>query len=228
MPHIDVAALVQHYGLLAVFVGALLEGETVLLLAAASAHFGLLDLREVLGIAVFGAFIGDNAFFLIGRHYGPRLLERVPRLAAAVPRVDALLARWRWLAVIALRFMYGLRMAGPMVIGAGRMPEWEFALANFIGALLWAGIIGAIGYTAGHAVETMFARVAGGEKIALAVAVAVGGIACWRATCCGAGPRAGPDAGAAASDAALSLRPACPPPLQRTTTCASCWWKTTR
>jgi membrane protein DedA with SNARE-associated domain len=174
MPHVDIAALVENYGLVAVFVGALLEGETVLLLAAASAHFGLLDLREVLAIAAIGAFIGDNVFFLIGRHYGPRLLARVPWLATAVPRVDALLARWRWLAVIALRFMYGLRMAGPMVIGAGRMPEWEFALANALGAVLWAGLIGGIGYAAGHAVETMLARVAGGEKIALAVVVAAG------------------------------------------------------
>jgi membrane protein DedA with SNARE-associated domain len=174
MPHIDFSALIQQYGLLAVFVGALLEGETILLLAAASAHFGLLDLHEVIGVAAVGAFIGDNVFFLIGRHLGPHLLERLPWLASAVPRVDRLLEKWRWLAVIAVRFMYGLRMAGPMLIGAGRMPGWEFALANAIGAVLWAVVIATIGYYAGHAVETMLARVADGEKIALALVVVAG------------------------------------------------------
>jgi membrane protein DedA with SNARE-associated domain len=173
MPHIDLPSLVQQYGLLAVFVGALLEGETILLLASASAHFGLLDLRAVLAVAAVGAFIGDNVFFLIGRHYGVHVTERIPWLGKAVPRVDRLLVRWRWMAVIALRFLYGLRMAGPMLIGAGTMPFWEFAAANALGALLWAGIIGAIGYFAGHAVGELLGQVAGAEKIALVVVVVV-------------------------------------------------------
>jgi membrane protein DedA with SNARE-associated domain len=53
------------------------------------------------------------------------------------------------------------------LIGAGTMPFWEFAAANALGALLWAGFIGAIGYFAGHAVEQMLGQVAGAEKIAL-------------------------------------------------------------
>lgn len=170
---IDFPALVEHYGLLAVFVGALLEGETILLLAAAAAHVGLLDLHAVLAVATVGAFLGDNLFFLIGRHYGPRLLPRFPRLAAAVPRVDRLLERWRWLAVIGVRFMYGLRVAGPMLIGVGRMPGWEFALANGIGAALWAALIGGIGTMAGHAVQSLLGQVADAEKIVLAVVTAL-------------------------------------------------------
>jgi len=39
-----------------VFVGALLEGETVLLLAGASTHLGLLDLRAVVAVAATGHF----------------------------------------------------------------------------------------------------------------------------------------------------------------------------
>ena len=107
----DLHPLVQQYGLIAVLVGAFLEGETVLLLAGASAHLGLLDLRGVVVVAAVGAFLGDNFFFLLGRHFGPRATDRFPWVATAVPRVDRLLKRWRWGAVIGLRFMYGLRMA---------------------------------------------------------------------------------------------------------------------
>jgi membrane protein DedA with SNARE-associated domain len=170
----DLHALVEQYGLIAVLVGAMLEGETVLLLAGASAHLGLLDFREVIAMAALGAFLGDNFFFLLGRHYGPKLTGRVRWVAAAVPRIDRLLLRWRWGAVIGLRFTYGLRMAGPMLIGAGTMPAWEFLLANAVGALLWAALIGGLGYLGGHAVQQTLEHLAGGEKIVLGVVVLVG------------------------------------------------------
>lgn len=171
----DPTTLIQQYGLLAVWLGAFLEGETVLLLAGAFAHGGLLQVQWVMAAAAFGAFVGDSFFFLVGRRFGPHVTERFPWLAAAMPRIDALVRRWRWGAVIALRFMYGLRVAGPMLIGAGTMPRHEFLAANAVGAALWAVLIGGLGYLAGHAVEAMLGRVAGAEKWVV-VAIIVGGI----------------------------------------------------
>ena len=167
----DILALIQQHGLAAVFIGALLEGETVLLLAGASAHLGLLDLREVKATAAVGAFLGDTFFFLLGRHFGPRVTDRLPWVAQAVPRIDRLIARWRWIAVVALRFMYGMRMAGPVVIGAGKMPVWEFMAANALGAVLWSALIAGLGYAAGHAVAGVLGSVVGIEKVLLALAV---------------------------------------------------------
>lgn len=167
----DIPALIQQHGLAAVFVGAFLEGETVLLFAGASAHLELLDLRAVIATAAAGAFLGDNLFFLIGRHFGPRVADRLPWVATAVPRMDRLIARWRWIAVVALRFMYGMRMAGPVVIGAGKMPMWEFMAANALGAVLWSALIAVLGYAAGQAVMRMLGGVVGIEKALLALAV---------------------------------------------------------
>ena len=167
----DILALIQQHGLAAVFIGALLEGETVLLLASASAHLGLLDLRTVMATAAVGAFLGDTFFFLLGRHFGPRVADRLPWVAKAIPRIDRLIARWRWIAVVALRFMYGMRMAGPVVIGAGKMPVWEFMAANALGAVFWSALIAGLGYAAGHAVARMLGSVVGIEKVLLALAV---------------------------------------------------------
>ena len=181
---VDISSFVQQYGLLAVAVGSFIEGETVVLLAGAAAHLGLLDLRWVIGVAALGAFAGDNLFFLLGRHFGPRLMQRYPRFATAVPRIEKLLARWSWGAVVALRFTYGLRMAGPAIIGTTRMPAWEFAAANALGAVLWASLIAGLGYAAGRAVEPMLARIVDAEKVVLALIVllaAVGlGVRYWR------------------------------------------------
>ncbi len=173
----DAATLIQQYGLLAVLLGAFIEGETVLLLAGALSHAGLLDLRWVLILAALGAFAGDSFYFLLGRRFGPHATERFPWLANAVPRIDSLVRRWRWGAVIALRFMYGLRVAGPMLIGAGTMPRLEFLAANAAGATLWAVLVGGLGYLAGHAVEAVLGRVAGAEKMLMAAVVLAGAVA---------------------------------------------------
>ena len=173
----DFNSLIQQYGLIAIVAGAFLEGETIVLLAGAAAHMGLLDIRAVIGAAALGAFAGDNFFFFLGRRYGSDVTRRYAWMAATVPRIDRMLSRWRWGAVVALRFMYGLRTAGPMLIGAGTMPALEFVAANALGASLWAMLIGGIGFVGGRAVEALLGDIAHAEKIVLAVALAIGVLA---------------------------------------------------
>lgn len=169
MDHLQ--ALVQQYGYGLVLIGTILEGETVLFIAAALARLGYLQFPIVFGVAAIGSFIGDNFYFFLGRRYGARARARFPSIGQAVPRIDALLARWRWGAVILLRFMYGLRTAGPIVIGSGSMPAWEFVAANAVGAVLWAGVIGGIGFAAGHAAERWLGEVQRVELLLLGVVV---------------------------------------------------------
>ena len=70
--------LIAQFGWVAVFIGALLEGETVVLIAAVMVQQGLLDFKCVLPAAVLGAFAGDQFFFHLGRHHGSRLFSRDP------------------------------------------------------------------------------------------------------------------------------------------------------
>jgi membrane protein DedA with SNARE-associated domain len=142
---------IQQFGYLAVFIGTFLEGETILALAGMAAAHGYLSLVAVIGVATVGAFLGDQACFYVGRRYGHRILARFPKLAAKAPRVQALLRRWDAPAVIVLRFLYGLRIAGPIVIGTCGISPWRLALFNFIGVLIWAPLVGGVGYLAGYA-----------------------------------------------------------------------------
>lgn len=169
----DIAQLIQDYGYATVAVGAFLEGETILILAAVSAHLGYLKLPVVVVVAAIGAFLGDSIYFFAGRFYGPRLMQRFPALAKAVPRVDRFVGRWHALAVIVLRFTYGLRIAGPIVLGAGRMHTFTFVWANALGAAIWAVLLGAIGWSFGHAAERVLGGVAQAEHIALGVVISV-------------------------------------------------------
>ena len=151
----DLAALVQTYGYLAVFVGTLLEGETILALAGLAAHRGYLALPWVIAVAALGGFLGDQIYFLVGRRNGARVLARFPRLAPGIERIERLLERYGAPIVVLVRFMYGLRAVGPIAISMTGMRWGRFAALNALGAAIWAALVASLGYTLGNALTLL-------------------------------------------------------------------------
>lgn len=145
-------------GYAALFIGTLLEGETIVFLAGLAAHHGYLWFPAVLAVSVVGGFLSDQILFHLGRRYGERIYARFPGLAAKVPRVRALLLRWDVLAILLVRFLYGLRIVAPLVIGSCGIAAWRLAVFDFLGAVLWAFVVAGLGYFAGQAVQYWLAR----------------------------------------------------------------------
>jgi membrane protein DedA with SNARE-associated domain len=173
-----VEGLIRHYGYLAVWIGTMLEGETVLLMAGLAARLGYLDIRWVVPIAALGGFLGDQIFFALGRARGRQMLERFPSVHAQAARVEQLLSRYRDWLIVGIRFMYGLRVAGPVLFGMSQVSRLRFAVLNLIGALLWALLIGGAGYLFGQAVSLFLKDAQHYELVALTVIVVVG-ISLW-------------------------------------------------
>ncbi|AZS77754.1 DedA family protein [Achromobacter spanius] len=165
----DIASWVQSWGLPAVGVGSFLEGESVLLIAGAAAARGHLSIQAVMAVAAVASFIGDQLFFLIGRYYGSTLLARFPALQPRALRVALLLERHHLPLILSIRFLYGLRVAGPIVIGMSRVPWSRFLVLNFVGAVCWAMLIGGIGYGTGHALAYALQSVDADELWGLAL-----------------------------------------------------------
>jgi len=165
-------------GYVAIFVGTFLEGESILALGGLAAEHGYLSFPVVVAVAVLGGFLGDQFFFFVGRRYGDRVLVRFPFVSAKALRVQALLRRWDILAVILIRFLYGLRIAGPIVIGSCGIAPWRLALFNFIGALIWAPLVAGIGYVAGQALGEWVGRLQQIE-IFLVMAAVLAAAALW-------------------------------------------------
>jgi membrane protein DedA with SNARE-associated domain len=150
---VTISSLVEHYGYLAVFAGTFLEGETILLFAGFAAHRGLLKLPEVILLAFAASTLADELYFLAGRRYGEGLFARFPALAAQVPRVKHLLDDHQLPLIAGIRFLYGLRVAGPIALGALGVRPLKFAVLNTIGAAAWAVLITGLGYQFGNALE---------------------------------------------------------------------------
>ena len=165
--------LLSQYGYFALFNGCLLEGETLLLLAGIAAHRGYLSFSIVVLVAFVGGTLGDQIYFFVGRRYGNALLGRWTHLEAPAARARRLIDRQSTLLIVGVRFMYGLRLIGPVVIGMSNVSAWRFVVFNMIGAAIWAVGVSGAGYLFGHAIEWFLADMELFEKVALVCALAV-------------------------------------------------------
>ena len=166
--NVSVSDLVAQYGYGMVLVGALAEGESVLVAAGFAAHRGLLQLPLVMAIAFAASTCSDQFCFYLGRRHGPQLLTRFPKLQGTMQRVETLLRRHPAAAVFGVRFLYGLRTAGPIALGALGVPRWRFALLNMLSAAVWAVGFSLVGYHFGTAVHRWAPGLHAAEEAVLA------------------------------------------------------------
>ena len=185
MIHAELVSLIEKYGYLATFVGTLAEGESLLILSGLCAHRGYLSLLVVIAVGAVGGALGDVGFFLLGRHYGAKLLARYPRYAPAADRVRGMIERFPVATILGVRFMYGLRTAGPAVIGTTSVSLPRFVALNAIGAIAWSGCWAGAGYLLGKAAEQLLGDLARVERevfgaTLVVIVIAVVAMRIWR------------------------------------------------
>jgi membrane protein DedA with SNARE-associated domain len=165
----------------ALFVGFVLPGETVALLAGAAAKLGHVSLTGVLIVVVVAAVVGDTLGYEVGRHLGPRVLrlrifdERRRRLDEA----QDFLARRGGSAVFLGRWVAFFRAVMPFLAGTARMRYPKFLAWNAAGGLAWGATVVLLGYAAGASyaqVEKTFGR----DAAFLALAVVIVVVVIWR------------------------------------------------
>ena len=105
--------------------GALVPGETSLIVAAALAGQGTFSLPLVIAVAAGAAIVGDNVGYVIGRRGLRRLVDRPGRWAAGrrqlVERGEEFFARHGSPTVFFGRWLPGLRVVTSWLAGADRM-----------------------------------------------------------------------------------------------------------
>ena len=145
-----VESLIAQYGYTAIFIGALLEGETVLLIAAVLVQQGLLDFKWVLLASAAGAFAGDQFFFQLGRLKGACLFRHRAAWQHKLDRAGRWLNLRHGIVILLYRFIYGMRAVIPFLLGAGRCRVGTFTLLSAASAMAWATVIGTGGYFFGE------------------------------------------------------------------------------
>jgi membrane protein DedA with SNARE-associated domain len=179
----DWHALLATYGYPAVFLGAILEGEVTLLLAAFLAYRGYLQLPLVIGCAFAATFVADQFFFHLGRHGGRALLDRKPEWKGAMARARRFASRYPHAVVLSFRFAWGLRTVTPLLLGMSGFPPRLFLLLDALGVLLWCLVFSGTGYFLGRFVEPLISGLGEIEATFLAILAAVAAVlALWHVT----------------------------------------------
>lgn len=114
----------------------------VLLLAGSAIAAGTLSFWTILFAAVLGALIGDGTWFAAGRIYGRKLIAALGRISPAVDsRVDkarSLFERFGVALVSISKFVPGLGLITPPLMGTTAVDSRIYAMWDLAGASMWA------------------------------------------------------------------------------------------
>lgn len=160
------------YGLIVVYVGVIVEGDSILLAAGFLAHQGVLDPLGVFLAAFAGSLTGDQVLYYIGRYARDSRLVKRQAARPAFVRVLDLIQRHRVPFVLSFRFIYGVRTISPIAIGIAGVPPLLYTVLNVTAAAAWAALITTIGYVFGQLIEQYSGRMHGIEhKLLIALAI---------------------------------------------------------
>jgi membrane protein DedA with SNARE-associated domain len=147
--HLDfLYELIGQYGLYAVFILVMVEGDITLLLGGVLAHsgfFGPHSFPQLLLWGTLGGCLSDNVAYFAGRAFCEGVREfRFYR--AAKPRLERLTKKFGALSIFFSKYIYGLRWAACVFYGVGRMPYLRFLIVSFFSCFLWVFILAGAGY----------------------------------------------------------------------------------
>jgi membrane-associated protein len=155
----------------------LLPSETAVI-ALGVATAGSTDPRIALlvGLAAVGAFLGDNAAYLVGRRFGPAVSRWIFAGERGTRRRDwaqRSLADYGTRIIVACRFIPGGRTAVTLTCGLIGYPRRSFMLGTGLAGILWASYAFLLGRVGGQAFE---GRPWAGLLVGLGLTVAVSGV----------------------------------------------------
>jgi len=158
----ELTPLVSQYGLWIVFFGMMTEGTIMILVSGVLCYLGMLSLKETIPVAIFGALIGDQFWYFIGRYYSQNILNRFPLLKQRIKKLEhSVNKRGTWLAFSG-RFIYTGAILFPVTLGTYGYLYKKFTFFNTLGIIVWSVSGISLGYILGTGAEQVFGKI---EKI---------------------------------------------------------------
>lgn len=136
------------------FLGLLVPGESVVVMAGLLASRGIIELGDVIWAACLGAVMGDTIGYLLGHRFGERFFLKYGHYfffkKEYLDEAKGFFEKHGGKTVFLGRFMAWLRAFAPVVAGISKMPYQRFLFFNVVGGIAWAIIFSLLGYFAGN------------------------------------------------------------------------------
>jgi membrane protein DedA with SNARE-associated domain len=153
------------------FVGLIIPGDTVVLVAATGVT-DILDFFYLLGAVLLGSLIGESLGFLIGRLFGKRI--RYSKFGQRLgdknwQLADHFVERRGGIAVAISRFLPMLHSLVPVVAGMTKMRYRTFISWTVAACAIWASAYVGIGYLAHSAYDQIAGQLKWGGLVFVAI-----------------------------------------------------------
>ena len=152
----EAITLIAQYGLLLVFVNVLVEqaGAPVpamptLVVAGAVAASGDLSITAILLVSLVACLLGDLPWYWAGRHFGGAMMRTLCRISlspdSCVRNSEMQFERWGGRMLVVAKFVPGLSIVAPPLVGAMGLPLHLFLLLDGACVAPLGGCAGRIG-----------------------------------------------------------------------------------
>ena len=153
----ELSQIIAQYGIYAVFVLCMVEGDITLLISGAMAQggfFGPYSFFQVFVFGTLGGMAGDCIAYGLGRLFHENAKDyRFYQMAQ--PRVERLIGKFGNYAIVISKYIYGIRAAICVFYGIGRMPFGRFIFLDFISCSLWVLLLAGTGYFFSGAIKSI-------------------------------------------------------------------------
>jgi membrane protein DedA with SNARE-associated domain len=150
--------ILEQYGLLAVFVISMFEGDVILVLAGVSSHLGFFTPLEAWIVAWTGLLTGDCGWYSLGRTLSARI-QSTSFYQRMKPKIQFLSGKYGAWEILAARFVYGTRTVSMIYWGVRKLKFLHFFLFDFVGCILWATLLIALGYFLSQSAAAIIGKV---------------------------------------------------------------------
>lgn len=134
----------------------IVPSETLVIIGGVSAGLGNLWLPLVIVVAASGAFIGDNASYLLGREASDWVTRRQTRTEKGARRMAAIVEQIHdrgGLLLITARFIPGGRTALTLSCGITKQPRKWFVGWAAVATVIWGNYAALLGFIGGKSFE---------------------------------------------------------------------------
>src|SRR5437588_4254500 len=170
--------LMWKFGLPAIFLLTMAEGDITLLLAGVLAHgqaFGDYSYLQVITVGTLAGVLSDNVAYALGRA-GRNRVKRYRFYCAARPRIERLTEKFGPLSIFVSKFTYGLRWGACAFYGVAKMPYLRFIMLSFASCFMWVLALSSACYVYHSAIYTVVGNIHDLSYVLLGVVVAVIGL----------------------------------------------------
>ncbi|MED7818705.1 MULTISPECIES: DedA family protein [unclassified Francisella] len=145
-------SLLVNWGYLAVALAVFVEGEIFLIMVGIATAATLFSYPLVIIAATLGAIAHDNTIFILSKFIGKKLILRKASWSYKARKASKLLEKYESLAILSIRFLYGLRTITILIVGLSRVSKYKFISLDALSSFIWSFIYITLGYLFGHAI----------------------------------------------------------------------------